>query len=311
MHAPKISVILVSDYSGGGWQSWSELRRTLAALARQDFHGATEIILSECERFRDEVPADLCEIVPNLRTVYSSDNGSYSLKNSGVQAAAGDLIAILDADCVPAPDWIARLADAFRRNPDIAVISGRTVYDGGRFRERAAALLTRSYLDLGEAGTATFISNNNAAWKRSVWLEHPLPVGMGAFAARLQSESVLRAGYRIYFDPAVRVTHNFEGWKMETDIRRNIGYGTILTRLKDRRLPYAWLTKLSYACIPFVVAGKTWLGLGDCLRCWRHFGLRWYELPATLGLAVAIHLFEVSGMWRALAGKSLGATEYR
>jgi glycosyltransferase involved in cell wall biosynthesis len=287
------------------------LRRTLAALVRQNFHGSTEIILSECERFRDEVPEDLREILPDLRTIYSLDDGSYSLKNAGVQAAAGDLIAILDADCVPAPDWIWRLVDAFRRNTDIVVVSGRTAYEGERFWERAAALLTRSYLDLGEAGAATFISNNNAAWKRSVWLEHPLPAGLGAFACRLQSESVLRAGYGIYFDPSVRVTHSFDGWKMEMDIRRNIGYGTILTRLRDRRLPHAWLTKLGYACIPFVVAGKTWLCLGDCFRCWKQFGLRWYELPATIGLAVTVHLFEAPGMWRALAGESVGETEYR
>jgi hypothetical protein len=203
------------------------------------------------------------------------------------------------------------LLDAFCRNPDISVVSGRTVYHGRCFWERSAALLTRSYLDLGEAGTATSISNNNAAWKRSVWLEHPLPVGMGAFAARIQSESVRRAGHTIYFDPSVWVTHCFQGWKMEADIRRNIGYGTILTRLKDQRLPYAWLTKLSYSSIPFVVAGKTWLALGDCLRCWKHFGLRWYELPATPGLAVVVHLFEAPGMWKAFGGKGLEATEYR
>lgn len=311
MRAPKISVILVSDYSRGERQSRDELRRTLTALVGQNVDSSTEIILSECERFRDEVPKDLREILPDLRMVFSSGSGSYSLKNAGVQAAAGDLIAILDADCVPAPDWIRRSLDAFRRKPGIVVVSGRTVYVGESFSERAAALLTRSYLDLGEAGEATFISNNSAVWKRSVWLEHPLPIGMGAFSSRLQSESVLRAGHRIYFDPSVRVTHSFGGWEMEKDIRRNIGYGTILTRMRDRRLPHAWLTKLSYTCIPFVVMGKTWLGLGDCLRCWKQFGLRWYELPATLGLAVAVHLFEAPGMWRALAGKSVGETEYR
>ena len=108
----------------------------MTALARQNFHGSTEIILSECERFQDEVPADLCEIVPDLRTVYSIDNGSYSLKNAGVQAAAGDLIAILDADCVPAPDWISRLVDAFRRNPGIGK-AGPVFEDRGGIRHRS------------------------------------------------------------------------------------------------------------------------------------------------------------------------------
>jgi hypothetical protein len=139
---------------------------------------------------------------------------------------------------------------------------------------RLSALLSRAYVDRGTAGPTPFIANNNASFRRSVYLAHPLPTQMGAFAGRIQAEAVLRAGGRLLFDPSIHVIHEFEGWPMEVDIRRNVGYGTVITRLRDPRMPYAGLIRLGRLSIPLIVTGKTlniWL---DLLRCWRHFGVR-------------------------------------
>ena len=308
---PEIGVILTSDYHGGGDKSWADLRHTLAALACQDFDGAAEFLLVESAEYADRIPEDLEEILPTLCVVLSDAGSSYGLKNAGVEAAHAELVAILDADCAPKRDWLRRLVEALTSNPWAAVVSGRTQYEGTTRLERLLALHTRSYLDPGKAGPSRFISNNNAGWRRAAYLEHPMPTDSGAFANRMQSEAMLRAGFQFYFDPSVRVIHDFEGWPMESDIRRNIGFGTIITRMRDSRVPYAWLTRFGRLSIPAVVAGKMLNGFGDCLRCWRHYGVRWYELPLALALTPVLHLMEVRGMWEAFGGRKLAGTAYR
>jgi hypothetical protein len=99
----------------------------------------------------------------------------------------------------------------------------------------------------------------------------------------MQSEAILRGGGHLLFEPRMRVIHDFEGWAMERDIRRNIGYGTIITRLRDRAMPYAWLARPGPLSIPLFALAKTLDNWWDCLRCGLHYGVRWHELHAFRG----------------------------
>lgn len=308
---PTISIILVSDYAAGGEKGWDDLSDTLMALARQTSSEPVEFILSENEKFAEDIPSDLIELLPSLCIVRSSHTGSYALKNHGVAQANAEIIAILDADCSPAPDWLAQLLKAFRENPDASAISGRTTYEGSTMMERVLALLSRSYLDPGHAGTTRFVSNNNAGWKRAVYLANPLPVDSGPFAARMQSEAVLRSGGKLRFDPSIRTVHEFEGWNMELDIRRNTGFGTMITRLRDPRLPWARLIRLGRVAIPFVVAGKTLNSWADALRCWRAYDVRPHELLVALVLAPILISLETPGMWAAYGNGTITDSAYR
>jgi len=68
--------------------------------------------------------------LPSLQVVLSSASSSYALKNEGVRAAAADIVAILDADCIPDPGWLRHLMDTMRDHPDVVAVSGKTVYAG-------------------------------------------------------------------------------------------------------------------------------------------------------------------------------------
>lgn len=306
-----ISVICVSDYAGGEQGSWDDMRRTLASIAGQDYAGPVEVLLVEATEFASSIPAELGAELENFRVVTADDNSSYGLKNAGVEAAHGEVVAILDADCEPRRNWLKQIAAAFSRYPDAVAISGRTVYPGTSFLERITGLLTRSYIDPGRTGPARFVSNNNGIWRRDVYLEHPMPLGLGAFAARMQSEQVVRKGLPIYFDETIEVAHEFEGWGMEVDVRRNIGYGTVATRLRDPSLPHSWTTKFGVLGIPLIYAGKTLNTLGDCLRNWRRYGVRLFELPIAVAMVPLVQLHEVPGMWTAFTGGRIEKTEYR
>jgi hypothetical protein len=308
----EVSVVVVSDYAAGETKSWDHLRRALGQWAAQEGPPADEFLLVEAARFQDQVPPDLLAMVPNLRVLFVDADSSYELKNRAVEAARCEWVAIVDADCTPRANWLRVLRANIARQPDVAVFSSRTTYAGRSRTERVLALLSRSYLDPGMRGATRFISGNAACYRRDVYLRHPLPLQLGAFAGRIQSESLHRAGEVMLFDPALHVEHEFEGWPMELDLRRNHGYSTIVTRLRDERLPHARLVRFGIAAIPFVVAGKTIDSIRVAWRCYRHYGVQWWDLPLALGLIGVTHLMEIPGMVAAYHGEPTpGDTAWR
>jgi hypothetical protein len=75
-----------------------------------------------------------------------------------------------------------------------------------------------------------FISKNYAALGRAVYLGHPLAAVIGHFSGGMQSEAIHRTEGQLLFDPRMRGMHDFKGWLMRVDIRRNCGYGTVIVR---------------------------------------------------------------------------------
>jgi hypothetical protein len=305
---PSISVVIVSDYAAGSEGEWTDLRKCLAALARQDLQEPAEFILCESEASRPILPTDLTAILPALTIMFVNENLSYELKNAGAAAASCEYIAMLDADCVPRPDWLRMLLDSLRRHPHAAAISGKTTYPGRSLFIRAAALLSRAYTDPGGNRPARFVAENNAAYRRSAYLSHPLA---GIFAAHVQAERLRRAGHVLCYDARAIVEHDFEGWSMEKDLRRNRGHSTVKTRLLDASLPYAWLVRCGALGIAPIIVWKILNSWRDCLRCGRSYGIEWYELPIVMAAAASVCLLEIPGMLTAFRGRGPGRTCFR
>lgn len=308
---PSISVVMVCDYGAGQQGEWMDIRKSLAALAVQDLQEPAEFILCESEEFREQLPDDFTEIIPDLKIVFAPERSSYNLKNAAVKAASSEFIAMLDADCVPRPDWLRRLLDSLREHPAAAAVSGKTTYGGKSLGVRISSLLSRAYSDPGGDGPTKAIADNNAGYRRSAYLAHPLPTHMGSFAAHVQSHELLREGYMLWFDSGVGVEHDFEGWSMEKDLRRQRGQSAVRTRLLDPSLPYAWLVRFGRIAIVPLLAGKILTSWWDCIRCGRSHGIRWHELPVVMMASVVINLLELPGMLASFRGRGLGETYFR
>ena len=310
--APAISVVVVSDYRAGEDKSWDDLRATLAALAGQDFDEPFECLLVENRDDLANLPADVPSAFPGVRVLSSEASGSYGLKNAGIAAARGDLVGVLDADCAPDRSWLRSGVDAMRRWSDAVAISGRTTYPGRSLLERCLALLSRCYVDRGHSGTVRLLSTNNMIVRRSVFTECPLPEGAGPFAYRLLTEGLLRRGGKLYFEPAMRAVHDSEGWAMERDLRRGVGWTSVRIRQLDATLPGAGVVRgLGPFSIPLFYAYRVGESAGHCLRLPRHYGLSWYHAPLLMGLAMVVHGFEISGMLGAFRNDGAGASAYR
>jgi hypothetical protein len=311
MDQHSFSLVIVSDYTPGKAKGWQDLRKMMSALAAQDQGEAIEFIYAEHPDVARGFPEDLKALLPRFRMVSDSSPTSYGLRNAGVRAATTPWVAMLDADCLPGPGWLQEVSRTIRANSSATVISGRTGYPGHGLMERILALLSRSYVDRGRAGPTEFIAVHQCVFQREAYLQCPLPTGAGVYSARVQSDTMLRRRKLLWFDPSLACTHDYEGWSMERDIRRNTGHCTVLIRQYDPALPYGWLIRLGPVAIPAIVAGKIWLNWLDCLRCAPHYGVSWRRLPLALAVSVWVHLLEVAGMLRAFRGLPITDTAYR
>jgi GT2 family glycosyltransferase len=153
--------------------------------------------------------------------------GSSPARNRGLRAAAADLVAFVDDDCVAEPDWLPALLAPFAA-PDVHAVAGQVLptevvtpaqvlfdrcfpYSKGP-QPRSFGPGPRPYpfpLNANEMGTGA-----SMAFRRRTL------AGVGGFVDALSAGgparggedlhafyAVLRAGYRLVYQPAARVRH--------------------------------------------------------------------------------------------------------
>ncbi len=185
--------------------------------------------------------------------------GPAAARNTGLAGIGSDLIAFLDSDCVPPPDWIERLA-VHLADPLVAAVAPRIVVPGSAGSAKAAGAQPRSWacryaaacgsLDLGPQ-EARVVPATRVAYVPTA----ALLVRRAALAAAARGPQVfdptLRygedvdlvwrlhdAGWRIRYDPAVTVPHHGpDTWSGL--LGKRFSYGTSaapLARRHPRRL---------------------------------------------------------------------------
>jgi N-acetylglucosaminyl-diphospho-decaprenol L-rhamnosyltransferase len=110
--APLISVVIVA------YQSGPTLTRCLAGLAAQTF-GDFELLMVD-NASTDGAPQAAAKADPKLQLIEAGANLGFAAGNNlAARRARGRWLALLNPDAFPHPDWLARLAAAAERRPDV------------------------------------------------------------------------------------------------------------------------------------------------------------------------------------------------
>jgi glycosyltransferase involved in cell wall biosynthesis len=205
-------------------------------------------------------------------------------RNAGIEATSGELLAFLDADAVPPRDWLARAREIFAADPSIAGVGGSIVNGrAGRYGELDYFLNHSEWIG-GRAGEKHSIPTMAIVYRRDA-------VGPARFPESNSGEdtafalAVASRGGRLWYEPAIRVTHRHERldfhsfWEKQVACGKTIFWtrstldrpGRILVRapILLLLLPHLWITlgrmiRAGYA--GRALALFPWLAAGEVAR---------------------------------------------
>jgi glycosyltransferase involved in cell wall biosynthesis len=129
----------------------SLLRETLAGLqAMHPPHGCSVEIVVVDNNSSDDTRAAIEECARDGRfpvvMLHEPRQGKSFALNTALAHAGGDILALLDDDVLPAPDWLERIVDDFRNKSDMTFVSGKVLPRWER--EPPAELLCREAEDI-------------------------------------------------------------------------------------------------------------------------------------------------------------------
>jgi GT2 family glycosyltransferase len=203
---------------------------------------------------------------PRVEVIATAPRGLSAARNLGVARSRAPLIAFTDDDCTAEPGWLAALAAAFARDPDVGLVFGQVVaapYDrGSGFITAYGVARPQTVRSLGRKsrveGIGACMAVRRTAWDALGGFDESLGVGTALCAGEDTDFAVrvLIAGGSVHETPAARVVHHgFRSWDegRATIAGYMIGLGAVhvkmlrLARLRAAQpmsaLAWRWLTR--------------------------------------------------------------------
>lgn len=241
------------------YQSAQTIAACLEAVFKQEFDELFEVIVVDSST--DETPAIILQQFPRVRLItLPQQTFPGTARNLGVKKAQGSVIVFLDSDCMPASDWLARLAVAHQAG--YSIVGGAVINGTPNSRVGWASYISefREFLPQGQARRMTHIPTCNISYKSNIFCRY------GGFPDEYYPQEDLIFNWMlskqdegILFDPAIQVAHIH---RTQTSAflahQRRIGQVTAQV-LRRTDLPGAWLARrkyLAFMSLPLLIGIK-------------------------------------------------------
>lgn len=262
-NSPDISVIIPV------FNSPEPLQRCLNALSSQQTAHAYEVIVV------DDASAENPELLvkafsDRLQTSFirlDVNGGPGAARNAGVAVARGQIILFTDADCVPAPDWVEKMAQPFANCEVVGVKGVYSCQQTDLWARLAQLEFEERYELLASHDEIDFIDTCCGGYRREAFLN------AGGFNAALRMNEDVDLAFRVkkngghfVFVPDAIVGHSHrEGWYAYARLK----FGRGFWRMKiyrfhpekagnDTYTPFSMKVQLLLVLIlPFVIPFKT------------------------------------------------------
>ena len=201
----RLSIVLASGAGG------SFLFRTLGALMEQARASDAEVIV--VDRCGPETRRKLAAEFPDVQVLAPELDHRPSvpeLRAIGFDAAAGEIVAVLEEHTRPGPDWVRTILDNFR--PDDAAIGGPIVNDDYARRRDWVVYFSEyaNYMPPWEEGEHYWLNGANIAYSRAKVLAHREVLSSGWWEAGLHPLLAMDGRFRAIPTMGARHTGPFD-----------------------------------------------------------------------------------------------------
>lgn len=188
--------------------------------------GAYEVIL--VDNNSTDASEGIARTFESVAVLREPVEGSYAARNAGIRASRGSIVATLDPDCTPAPDWLAQIERGMS-DPECRVILGRQKHAGGSIALRLLEMYETekiSYVTARKEKALYFGYTNNMAFRRHLFDEIGLfqDVKRGGDTVFVRNVVDRYGCDAVRFNPDVKVTH-LEVDSLGTYYRKRLIYG--------------------------------------------------------------------------------------
>ncbi len=238
--------------------------------------------------------------------------------NAGLSAVDCDVVAFVDDDAVPRPQWLARIIATYASEGNIGGVGGRdVVHHGGRIDEgppvsrwrRSGAVLPvgrvrwygkvvgNHHRGQGSPRDVDILKGANMSYRRRALPPAGFDVRMAGIGSQVHNElsvclPLRRAGWRIVYDPKIIVDH-YPASRQEGDHRGSDDPLMVESAAHNETLsvlPYLSTSSLPVYAVWVLLAGsRSLLGMVQIPRLWSSGQTE----------ATALFVAAIRGRWRA------------
>lgn len=229
------------------------IARCLESLQQQDTDVPFEIIVVDSST--DGTADIVTEDFPEVRLLHFAERKFCGeARNIGVSVAQAEILAFTDADCTVDPCWVEHILKT--HHSETLVIGGVIANGATRTRVGWAAYFTEfsHWMPNTSGRWIDDAAGSNMSYKKSAFDRFGkfLEEGYGSdtdFHWRLR-----RAGYRIWFEPSIQVTH-YGHENLTTFVAHEMLHGMHFARMRVRNQRFSWWKRSIYGLLwPFIAA---------------------------------------------------------
>jgi glycosyltransferase involved in cell wall biosynthesis len=207
------------------------IERCLESVTAQRVSFPFEIVVADSSK--DRTPEIIAERFPGVRLIRLGERAyPGTARNAAIREARAPLVALVDADCIAAPDWLARLVAAHEAGEYAAV--GGAICNGtpGSWSGLIGYLLEfREFIPRSPRREVITIPTANICYRRELFERYGLFEDVRASEDLLFNWQLSLSGERILFDPKISVTHlNRTGWRKVLTYQNVLGTNSALAR---------------------------------------------------------------------------------
>ena len=219
----------------------TEIARCLKALEHQLLLPNDVIVVAREDDLETKLALENLSLSTlTYRLVTIREQGVVAARNAGVEACSTDILAIIDDDTSPHPDWLSRILQAFTNDSELGGLGGRDrCFDGIAFDDHKEAVVGKiqwfgrvignHHRGFGKIRDVDVLKGANMSYRA-------LAITNVRFDKRLKGEgtqpnddkafsiAVKLNGWRLRYDPAILLDH-YPGFR--ADARQYVGVNRV------------------------------------------------------------------------------------